>query len=98
MKPEARFKVKVVKFLNTLERHWSFKSQEKARRGIPDLVGCLGIHFFALELKASEKDVATPLQLYTLDKIARTGSYARVAYPENWEEIKKELTELSKIN
>lgn len=96
MKSESSFKKKVAAFLKTLNLQWSLKTQERSRHGTPDFIGCLGKNFFALELKRSVKEIVPPLQLYTIEQIARTGSYARVAYPENWEEIKKELTELSK--
>ena len=45
--------------------------------GIPDLIACYKGVFIALEVK-SEKGKLTPLQKATLEKIKKSGGYARV--------------------
>lgn len=85
---EKRFKEKVQKDLNTLENVWYFKSQERAVRGIPDIVMCLNGYFVALELKRSDKSVISALQVYTIHSIKSKGQgTAYVACPENWGKI-----------
>lgn len=85
MKPETKFQNKVLKDLKTLDRTWVLKTQEKTRKGVPDILICLGGHFVALELKAKEKK-PEPLQQFELECIDAALGTALVAYPENWEE------------
>jgi hypothetical protein len=78
---------------------WFFKVQLVARWGVPDVIGVINGRFVALELKASKKGhggAGEKLQDYVLSKIEKHGGYARKVYPENWDEVYKELHSLSK--
>ncbi len=90
MNPESKFKIKVMKDLKTLGKIWILKTQEKGRRGVPDLLICLNGQFVAIELKAEKKE-PDPLQMFELNCIESASGLALVAYPENWKEIFKKL-------
>ena len=69
---------------------WYFNVTLVALRGIPDRVGCINGHFFALELK-TKSGVASKLQRYILGKIREAGGFAEKVDPSNWDEIKASL-------
>lgn len=90
---ETRFKLRVQEDLKRLEKHWSFKTQQLALMGIPDIIGVINGRFFALELK-SEKKKPSKLQSYILRRIDLAGGYARAPTPETWAGIFQELVNL----
>lgn len=94
-KPETLFKEKCRDDLETLRSTWFVKIQQVVLRGIPDFLICIGGRFIAIELKKDKKARREPLQEWTLDKIAQSGGYAFVAYPENWDSIFSQLKELA---
>lgn len=49
----------------------------------------------ALELKRSIKAPATELQLYNIKQINECGGFATLLYPENLEDIMKQLEEIA---
>lgn len=70
------------------------KNMAVAILGIPDVeCGIEGL-YVALECKRSKSARLQPLQQYTIDKINNAGCFARITYPENWDEVLRELTEL----
>lgn len=95
MKPETKFQNRVLKDLKKLDNLWVLKTQEKTRKGVPDLLICANGHFVAIELKATKKE-PDPLQRFELNCIEAARGTAYVAYPENWEEIYKKLALLSR--
>ena len=95
MKPETKFQNKVLNDLKKLDNLWVLKTQEKTRKGIPDLLICANGHFVAIELKAYKKN-PDPLQQFELNCIEASGGAAMVAYPENWPEIFEYLKEIVK--
>ena len=94
MKPETKFQNKVLSDLKKLDNLWVLKTQEKTRKGVPDLLICAKGWFIAIELKSKNKK-PEPLQEFELDCIAASGGVALVAYPENWIEIYKKIAMLS---
>lgn len=86
MKPETKFQNKVLKDLKKLDNIWVLKTQEKTRKGVPDLLICAKGKFVAIELKAYQKN-PDPLQQFELNCIEASGGASFVAYPENWKEI-----------
>ena len=78
--------------LKTLYKIWFFKVQLLARCGIPDIIGVIDGHFFALELKMTGKK-PTKLQLYTIEKIKEAGGIAFVVFPDTWPDIFRRLRE-----
>ena len=93
MQPETKFKIRVQKFLKASGIPlWSFKSQEVAVRGIPDIVGCNSAgQFFCMELKRDEVCKPDPLQEYNLEKIRKLGGIALVLNPfMNWQKLIEE--------
>mgnify|MGYP006391053515 CR=1 FL=1 len=51
MKPETKFQNRVLKDLKKLDNLWVLKTQEKTRKGVPDLLICANGKFVAIELK-----------------------------------------------
>jgi len=81
-KSETKFKEVVQKDLRLLGC-WFFKTQERSRRGIPDIIACMRGVFIAIELKDEGKKLDT-LQEYTLNNIALAGGIAIWTTPSMW--------------
>jgi len=88
---EKVFKARVQRILKTYKDLWFFKTNELSISGIPDILGCYKGLFIALELKRDSKSEATTLQLDTIELIKKAGGFATVVYPENLDQILKEL-------
>lgn len=98
--PETKFKEKVLPLLRALPNSWFVKTQLVAVLGIPDLLGCLNGKFVALELKRNSTEAKrltgrVRLQGHILLSIRNAGGYAEFCYPENWEAIYKELSNIA---
>ena len=92
--PETRFKKKVKKYL-TDKGIWHVKYFACAYTpvGIPDILGLFpNGRFFGLELKV-KPNKPTPLQIRNVELINKSNGYAKVLYPEDFEEFKKEVKE-----
>lgn len=63
----------------------TLSQQQVALCGYPDLVFSVGGKFWAWELKKDAKSPATKLQLHMLEKINKSGAYAAVVHPDNFE-------------
>ena len=85
-KPETVFKERALKDLATIPGAWFFKTQEVARRGIPDIILCLDGLFIGIELKIDGEKLE-PLQEYNLMRIEECGGKSFTAYPNNWKQI-----------
>lgn len=83
----------VLPFLKTLKNSYFFPIQQKAVRGDPDFVGVSCGIFVGLELKAPKGRLA-PIQKWKGSEIQRAGGLYLVADPQNWEEIKRLLTQI----
>lgn len=84
MKSESKFKERVLKDLKTLDGAWFFKTQERGRRGIPDIIACLNGSFVALELK-TDTGKLDRLQEHTIGKIRQAKGFAISTTPSEWE-------------
>ena len=98
--PETKFKEKIFPILKLLPNSFYFSAQMKSIRGIPDIVGCINGVFVGLELKKNRaesrrKTGRTVLQGHRLIQIRNAGGYGEFVYPENWEEIHKELSAIA---
>jgi hypothetical protein len=80
--PETRFKEKVLKDLALIPQTWVLKTQERSRRGVPDLLVCLKGKFVAIELKVD--DEPTMLQAHILKRIHAASGVAFSTTPEEW--------------
>jgi len=95
MTVEARLQAKIIKWLKSkgvvvikLPAHPGVPS------GIPDVLFLMdGGGWGFIEVKASAKSRFQPLQKQWITKLDSM-YYARVCYPENWDEVRKELTDL----
>lgn len=77
MTPEGKVKAEIKKYLDSLgEDCWYFMPMMMGygRKGIPDIVGCIGGSFFGIEVKAPGKgNGLTNWQLLELQSIADAG-------------------------
>ena len=81
--PETRFKRRVLLDLAQIPTVWVLKTQERARRGVPDLLICWRGRFIAIELKVDgEKPDA--LQFAVLERIGKAGGVATWTSPSTW--------------
>jgi hypothetical protein len=92
--PETKLKEKVFRDLLTLKKSWWEKIQQVSIRGTPDIIGCIGPYFVALELKSKEEYEADPLQAFKLQCIRECGSIACVVTPESWPFIFRKLQKI----
>lgn len=92
---ESVFQHRVIKWLREEQGCYVIKNSAVSGVpvGCPDIFFCKGNFYGFIEAKPSEKAKFQPLQKITLDKLD-AWAWARVAYPENWEKIKKELVVL----
>ncbi|MGN0594792.1 MAG: VRR-NUC domain-containing protein [Hominimerdicola sp.] len=96
-KEETLFQEKVEKFLTSQGAFW-FKYWGGGiynRSGMPDLMGCINGHFLALELK-TPIGKASELQKYNIDKIRKAGGIGLFLRPEDFEEFKLKIENLTR--
>ena len=87
---EKTLQTKVLKQLRLLPcSHW-IKLNDRATIGLPDIIGCVGGQYVAIELKTQTK--LTKLQAHTLKKMQGAGAVTYVVYPKTWPDVLKELT------
>lgn len=89
--PEAKFQSSVIKYLRS-KGCIVYKMQQNAttRIATPDVLFLKEGFWGAIECKASARAKFQPGQKEMVAKL-NDWSYAQVAYPGNWDEIKKEL-------
>jgi hypothetical protein len=90
---EKDFQRKVLARLRTLPRSWWTKVNDNTTTGVPDILGCVGPYFVALELKT--KSTLSELQFINLQKLDRCEAQSFCVAPANWNEIFEYLKTLS---
>lgn len=95
-KPETVLKEWFQEKIKDIPNTWSFKTQQVALLGIPDLVGITNGFGWVVELKSSEEAKLSPLQVYNLKKVSDAGGYAFVGFPTNKQHIIEGIQQLSK--
>ncbi len=83
MQSETAFKNRVLKDLKKLKLCAVLKTQERSRRGVPDLIICLKGRFLAIELKVNGEK-PTPLQDFALKKVHAACGIAFWSDPDKW--------------
>lgn len=94
-KPETIFRQRLRKRLNKIPRSWWESIQQLAISGTPDIIGCIGPYFVALEVKSGD-GVSSPLQTLKRERILNAGGVALVVDPSNFESTVSLLEELGK--
>jgi hypothetical protein len=92
-KVETKFKEKVLSDLKTLNTSWFFKTQERGRRGVLDIIACLNGGFCSIELK-TDNGKLDRLQEYVIGEIRQAKGFAIATTPSKWPqhfELIKEL-------
>lgn len=85
MTPEGKVKRKVAKLLQELKVYYFFpQTGGFGKSGVPDIVGCAYGRFFAIECKATVKNLPTELQLAQLGVIASHGGIVAVVDADNF--------------
>lgn len=91
MSTESSLQSKIIKFLKSQNCYViKTKPGPGVPDGCPDIIALCGGLWIAIEVKASEKTKFQPLQEITIEKL-NNESWAKVVYPENWQEVKAEL-------
>lgn len=91
--PETLFKKKVQKDLDKLPNTWHFKADNRALRGIPDMILCVNGLFIGIELKKDMAGMTNNAPRHKLQRWVRTEIRTKgkgisfVAYPEIWPDI-----------
>lgn len=95
MAEEKNFENKIKKYLDE-KKIWYVKyfANRNTKRGVPDILACIGGHFVAIEVKAS-KGKPSPLQVWNVEKIREAGGIALIVYPSGWDNLKTLIDELS---
>lgn len=76
---ESQFQTYLINTLKELygENIWFTKVSDRYITGVPDIIGCISGHFFALELKRDEGK-PSKLQEYNIELIKKAGGKACV--------------------
>lgn len=90
MKPETKFRNKILPLLRKIPESWWESIQQVSIRGTPDVIGVIKGRFIALELKA-DNGQPSKMQANKLKLIEEAGGYAKLVYPDNFYIIYKEL-------
>ncbi len=89
--PEKKVKDKVVALLKGANAYYFFPATHGyGRSGVPDIIGCLGGSFFAIECKAG-KNKPTALQEREMQRIRDAGGHTLVINEDNIEDLKQWL-------
>jgi hypothetical protein len=97
---EKTIQKKIIKRLREIPYCYFFVKEAAAIKGIPDIVGHVNGHFFALEVKknkaaARETKGRAVLQRYEIAKIRSKGGQGWFIYPENMDEVLEKIRVLS---
>lgn len=91
MTPEGKVKKKVAELLKKYGAYYFFPAMGAfGRAGVPDIVGCYGGRFFAVECKAG-KGKTTAIQEAEIEKIQRAKGRAFVINEDNMDLLEKYL-------
>ena len=92
---ETAIKRSCLRYLKTLPNIWFYKTADKWKSGIPDLIICLGNSgiFCAIELKTAAGHVS-PIQDYTMRQIREAGG--RTVVCRSASEVKTFIEEILK--
>ena len=90
---ENKYQSELIKKISTLyPQSMILKNDPNYIQGVPDLLVLFNERWVMLEVKASAKASHRPNQEYYIDKLNHMG-FARFIYPENEEEVLRELDE-----
>ena len=81
--------------MDLIPNAWFESIQQVGISGSPDLLGCIGPLFVAIEVKTNEGK-SSALQSYKRDRIVKCGSIALVIAPNNFDASIKFLENLAK--
>lgn len=93
MAAEADLQAKITKYLRS-KGCYVIKTTASpgVPRGCPDIIAFYDGCVIIIEVKASAKARFQPLQKTTLDKLEDWFKFVYVVHPDNWDEVKAELS------
>lgn len=96
--PEKNYENQIKKYIESIGG-WQVKffANSFTRKGVPDILACIGGHFVAIEVK-SIAGKPSDLQIYTCEKIREAGGIAFIAYPSGWVQLRQILTDLQYVD
>jgi len=98
--PEGNVKRVLISYLRSLPNtfYYSAAAGPYSTTGIPDIVGCCGGKFFAIEVKAPGRRGqanrgASGMQVQQMSKIAASGGFTMIfdGGDDDWEKLKAEV-------
>lgn len=90
---EAKLQTKIIKFLKENNAYVvKTKPGPGTPVGAPDVLALFNTEWLAIEVKASRNAPYRVGQEATLKHLKDQNPFVYTAYPENWEQIKKELS------
>jgi hypothetical protein len=92
---ETALKIKVMKYLKTLDNALFIKIADKFTSGLPDIIGCYNSKFMAFELKRKGKK-PTKIQAHVLNGINKAGGVTEVI--TDLEQVKNIINNERRIN
>jgi hypothetical protein len=93
-KPETLFRARLRAKLDEIPNSFFESIQQVGINGTPDIIGCVGPFFVAIEVKAEDGETSS-LQKYKLDRIAKCGAIALIVKPSTLKECLKKLKALN---
>ena len=95
MGSEKSFENKIKNYIESIGG-WQVKyfANRMTKKGIPDVLACVGGYFVGLEVKA-QNGHPTELQKYQCEQIRKAGGFAFIVYPSGWDDLKVFLTDLN---
>lgn len=94
MASEKRFENKIKEYLKE-KGCWNVKffANRMTKVGVPDIIACVNGRFVGIEVKA-ENGRPSELQLWNQKEIRKSNGISVIAYPEQWDELKKLIDKL----
>lgn len=94
MTSEKVFENKIKVYLKSIGAYFIKTHGDRfSKVGTPDILACVNGHFVAVEVKA-ENGKPSELQLYHIEQIKKSGGYAEILYPKDFEKFKKSMSNL----
>ena len=96
MAQEKSFENKIKAWLKTNNcYHVKFFANRMTKTGVPDILACVGGYFVGIEVKA-QNGKPSPLQIYNVEQIRKSGGFAWIVYPSGWNQLKTILENLKR--
>lgn len=97
MVKESTFQAKLKKFFSDSGGYVvKFNASGISKVGVPDLLVCLNGNFVGVEVKKEDGRISD-IQQWNIEEIRKSGGYAFCIKPSDFEEMKKNINDLHKV-